>query len=114
MQTLLVVAEMVIAIALIFFILLQRSEGGALGMGGGSSSMGGLFTARGAADTLARTTSILAFLFFAVCIVLNIVALRGRDQTSILDSAAPPSIPAKPAPAPAPALPVGPSVPKPN
>ena len=113
MQTILLVAELIIAIALIFFVLLQRSEGGALGMGGGSSSMVGLFTARGAADTLTRTTSILAFLFFGICIVLNILALKGRDQTSILDSAAPVSAPAKPAPA-APALPVGPSVPKPQ
>jgi len=112
MQTLLLVAELIIAIALIGFVLLQRSEGGALGMGGGSS-MGGLFTARGAADTLTRTTSILAFLFFVTCIVLNIMALKGRDQTSILDSAPSTNIPAKPAPAPAP-LPVGPSVPKPQ
>jgi len=112
MQTMLLVAELVIAIALIGFVLLQRSEGGALGMGGGSS-MGGLFTARGAADTLTRTTSVLAFLFFLTCIVLNILALHGRDQTSILDSAPATNIPAKPAPAPAP-LPVGPSVPKPQ
>src|ERR1043165_7561047 len=96
MQTLLLVAEMIIAIALIGFVLLQRSEGGALGMGGGSS-MGGLFTARGAADTLTRTPSILAFLFFPVCIGLNILALKGRDQTSILDSApAAASVPVKP------------------
>ena len=112
MQTMLVVAELIIAIALIGFVLLQRSEGGALGMGGGGG-MGGLFTARGAADTLTRATSILAFLFFAVCIVLNIMALHGRDQTSILDSAPSTNIPAKPAPAPAP-LPAGPSVPKPR
>ena len=111
MQTLLLVAELIIAVALIGFVLLQRSEGGGLGMGS-SSSMGGLFTPRGAADTLTRTTSILAFLFFGICIVLNILALKGRDQTSILDSA-PVSAPAKPAPA-APALPVGPSVPKPQ
>ena len=111
MQTLLLVAELLIAVALIFFVLLQRSEGGALGIGGGGS-MGGLFTARGAADTLTRTTSILAFLFFATCIALNLLALHGRNETSILDSA-PASTPAKPAPA-APALPVGPSVPKPQ
>ena len=111
MQTLLFVAELIIAVALIGFVLLQRSEGGALGMGGGGG-MGGLFTARGAADTLTRTTAILAFLFFVTCIALNILALHGRDQTSILDSApATTSIPAKPA---APALPVGPSVPKPQ
>jgi len=111
MQTLLRVAELLIAIALIFFVLLQRSEGGALGIGGGGS-MGGLFTARGAADTLTRTTAILAVLFFATCIALNLLALRGRNETSILDSA-PVTAPAKPAPA-APALPIGPSVPKPQ
>ena len=100
MQTMLLVAELVIAIALIGFVLLQRSEGGGLGMGGGSSSMGGLFTARGAADTLTRTTSILAFLFFLTCILLNILALNGRDQSSILDSVPAANIPAKPQPAP--------------
>jgi len=114
MQTLLLVAELIIAVALICFVLLQRSEGGALGIGGGGG-MGGLFTARGAADTLTRTTSILAFLFFLTCIVLNIMALKGRDQTSILDSVSPTTpaktVPAKPA---APALPIGPSVPKPQ
>ena len=114
MQTLLLVAELIIAVALICFVLLQRSEGGALGMGGGGGGMGGLFTARGAADTLTRTTAILAFLFFATCIGLNILALKGRDQTSILDSAPATGagIPAKPV-APAP-LPIGPSVPKPQ
>jgi len=111
MQTLLLVAELLIAIALIFFVLLQRSEGGALGIGGGGS-MGGLFTARGAADTLTRTTAILAVLFFVTCIALNLLALHGRNETSILDSA-PVTAPAKPAPA-APALPIGPSVPKPQ
>jgi len=104
-------AELIFAVALIFFVLLQRSEGGALGMGGGGS-MGGLFTARGAADTLTRTTSILAFLFFALCIGLNLLALHGRNEASILDSA-PVTAPAKSVPAP-PALPIGPSVPKPR
>ena len=61
MQTILVFAELVIAVALIIFVLLQRSEGGALGMGGGGGGgMGGLFSPRGAADTLTRTTAILA------------------------------------------------------
>ena len=111
MQTLLLVAELIIAVALIGFVLLQRSEGGALGMGGGSS-MGGLFTPRGAADTLTRTTAILAFLFFVTCIGLNLLALHGKNETSILDSV-PVPVPAKTAPAPAP-LPIGPSVPKPQ
>jgi preprotein translocase subunit SecG len=116
MQTMLLVAELFIAVALIVFVLLQRSEGGALGMGGGGSGMGGLFTPRGAADTLTRTTAILAFLFFLTCIALNLLALHGRDETSILDSApAPTSSPVKPVtPLPAPATPAGPSVPKPQ
>jgi preprotein translocase subunit SecG len=107
MQTLLLFAELVIAIALIVFVLLQRSEGGALGIGGGGG-MGGLFTPRGAADTLRRTTAILGFLFFATCIALNLVALHGRDETSILDS-----VPVTSTPTPAP-KPVGPSVPVPT
>ncbi|HWA69579.1 MAG TPA: preprotein translocase subunit SecG [Rhizomicrobium sp.] len=113
MQTMLLVAELFIAVALIIFVLLQRSEGGALGMGGGGSGMGGLFSPRGAADTLTRTTAILAFLFFVTCIGLNLLALNGRDEHSILDSApAPTTAPVKPVlPGPAP---VGPSVPKPQ
>lgn len=109
MQTLLLVAELFIAIALIVFVLLQRSEGGGLGMGSGSSNMGGLFSPRGAADTLTRTTAILAGLFFLTCIALNLLALHGRDRTSILDSAPASTSPAKP-----PAAPAAPSVPKPQ
>lgn len=111
MQTLLLVLELFIAIALIVFVLLQRSEGGGLGMGGGSSNMGGLFSPRGAADTLTRTTAILAGLFFLTCIALNLLALHGRDRTSILDSAPATTTPVKPA---APAAPAAPSVPKPQ
>ncbi len=106
MQTLLLVAELVIAISLIIVVLLQRSEGGALGMGGGGGGgMGGLFSPRGAADTLTRTTAVLAALFFLTCIALNLLALHGRPQSSILDSA-----PATTAPA----APATPSVPKPQ
>ncbi|HVW71991.1 MAG TPA: preprotein translocase subunit SecG [Rhizomicrobium sp.] len=112
MQTLLLVAELFIAAALIIVVLLQRSEGGALGMGSGGAGMGGLFTARGAADTLTRTTSILALLFFLTCIGLNLLALHGHDERSILDTTpGTTSTPAKPIQAPAPA---GPSVPKPQ
>jgi preprotein translocase subunit SecG len=118
MQTILVSAELVIAVALIIFVLLQRSEGGALGMGGGGGGgMGGLFSPRGAADTLTRTTSILAVLFFITCIALNILALHGRKPVSILETpvtnrgAAVAPKPKAPATVPAPA---GPQVPKPQ
>ncbi len=59
MQTLLILVELFVSVGLIVVILLQRSEGGALGMGGGGSGLGGLFSPRGAADTLTRTTGIL-------------------------------------------------------
>src|SRR5580692_77002 len=85
MQTLLVAAELMIAAALVVVVLLQRSEGGALGMGGGGSGLGGLFSPRGAADTLTRTTAILAVLFFLTCIALNLIALHGKNEKSILD-----------------------------
>lgn len=118
MQTILVSAELVIAVALIIFVLLQRSEGGALGMGGGGGGgMGGLFSPRGAADTLTRTTAILAALFFLTCVALNILALHGRKEGSILDvpaankAAVAPTQPKPPASVPAPS---GPQVPKPQ
>jgi preprotein translocase subunit SecG len=120
MQTLLLFVELVIAVALVIVVLLQKSEGGALGIGGGGGGgggMGGLFTPRGASDTLTRTTAILAFLFFAVCIALSLLALHGRDERSILDTIpaapAPLSAPKTPAPA-APVQPAAPPVPKPQ
>ena len=115
MQTILVFAELVIAVALIIFVLLQRSEGGALGMGGGGGGgFGGLFSPRGAADTLTRTTAILAALFFLTCLGLNLLALHGRNEQSILDAPVNSQGPAPKAKAPAPIVPAGPSVPKPQ
>jgi len=116
MQTLLVFAELVIAVALIIFVLLQRSEGGALGIGGGGGGgLGGLFSPRGAADTLTRTTAILAALFFLTCVGLNLVALHGRNEKSILDapvtSQGPSTTPKPQAPV---NVPAGPQVPTPR
>lgn len=88
MQAILIVVELVVAVALIVTVLLQRSEGGALGMGGGGSGLGGLFSPRGAADTLTRTTAILAALFFLTCLGLNLLALHGRSEKSFLESPA--------------------------
>jgi preprotein translocase subunit SecG len=117
MQTILVFAELVIAVALIIFVLLQRSEGGALGMGGGGGGMGGLFSPRGAADTLTRTTAILALLFFLTCVGLNLLALHGRNEKSILDTPATSqglSVAPKPKAPANPPVPAGPQVPKPQ
>jgi len=65
-------------------ILLQRSEGGGLGMGGNA---GGLMTVRGSANLLTRTTAILAALFFATAIGLTILSELDRGTDSILDNA---------------------------
>jgi preprotein translocase subunit SecG len=113
MMTLLIAAELMIAVALIVFVLLQRSEGGALGMGGGGSGLGGLFSPRGAADTLTRTTAILAVLFFLVCIALNILARQGHTGPSVPDVL--PGAPTATHPiVPVPVQPGLPSVPKPH
>jgi len=85
MANVLIVAYLLIVLALITVILLQRSEGGGLGMGGNS---GGLLSARGSANLLTRTTAILAALFFATAIGLTILTELDRGTRSILDSAA--------------------------
>ena len=117
MQTVLVVIQLLVSIALVIVILLQRSEGGALGMGGSGGGLGGLFSPRGAGDALTRTTAVLAVAFFATSLALTILALHGRpQQASILDSTplgtSKLAIPAQPAPKPT--APKAPSVPAPH
>ena len=73
-----------IVLGLIAVVLLQRSEGGALGMGGGGVG-GGFMTGRGAANALTRTTSVLAALFFATSLILAIRAGGGESQDDIAD-----------------------------
>jgi preprotein translocase subunit SecG len=81
MQSVLIAIQLLVSIGLIAVVLLQRSEGGALGMGGGGSGLGGLFSPRGAADTLTRTTAILAVLFFLTSLALTLLALHGRNES---------------------------------
>ena len=83
MTTILLTIHILIAIALVGTILLQRNEGGGLGIGGSSS--GGFMTARGTANLLTRTTAILAACFFATSIGLAILAGAGTKTTSIVD-----------------------------
>lgn len=85
MANVLIVAYLLIVLALITVILLQRSEGGGLGMGGNA---GGLISARGSANLMTRTTGILAALFFATAIALSILSSLDGTSRSILDSAA--------------------------
>jgi preprotein translocase subunit SecG len=83
MQTVLLVVHLIIAIALIGVVLLQRSEGGALGIGGGGGA-GSLFSARGVGNTLTRTTAVLAVMFFLTSIGLTVLA-RHTGGGSLFD-----------------------------
>ena len=83
LQTILLVAMILISVALAGVILIQRSEGGALGMGGGPS---GFMTARGAGNLLTKTTWVLAVLFFLCAIGLTILGNVERANRSIVDA----------------------------
>lgn len=80
MATVLLVIHIMVATSMVVIILLQRSEGGALGMGGGS---GGFVTGRGAANLLTRTTAILATVFFLTSIALGIIGHRAPPTSAI-------------------------------
>ena len=83
----LTVVQGIVAAALVGLVLMQRSEGGGLGIGGGGSP-GGLMSARGAADFLTRSTKWLAVLFVVLAIVLAAVAVdttTGREIDTSLD-----------------------------
>jgi preprotein translocase subunit SecG len=83
METVLIVVHLMVVLALVGVVLLQRSEGGGLGIGGGS----GFMTARGAANALTRATAILAAAFFATSLTLSLVARYGEKPIDILDRA---------------------------
>ncbi|CAO4177496.1 preprotein translocase subunit SecG [Methylorubrum populi] len=85
MQTVLIVVHLIIVLALIAVVLLQRSEGG-LGLGGGGGGgVSGFMTGRGQANALTRATAILAALFFTTSITLAIMSHRSAAPRSILD-----------------------------
>jgi preprotein translocase subunit SecG len=98
MFTFLLIVQTLIAASLVSVILMQRSEGGGLGVGGSSS---GFMTARGAADFLTRSTAILGGLFVVLSIVLAAYAGATRRPTTIDTSLANQSVPAGPVTAPA-------------
>lgn len=80
MQTILIVIHLMIVIALVGVVLLQRSEGGGLGIGGGNA-----MSARGAANPLTRITVILGAAFFVTSVSLGLLGRYGTDPTDVLD-----------------------------
>ncbi|AQS41363.1 MAG: Protein translocase subunit secG [Candidatus Tokpelaia hoelldobleri] len=82
MQTVIIVIHLLIVIALVGVVLIQRSEGGGLGIGGGS----GFMSARGTRNTLTRATAILATAFFITSLVLvGLQALPDKSGSDIFD-----------------------------
>jgi preprotein translocase subunit SecG len=92
--TFLLIVQTIIAASLVAVILMQRSEGGGLGVGGSSS---GFMTARGAADFLTRSTAILAAVFVILSIVMAALAGATREPTKVDTSLANQAAPAAPA-----------------
>jgi preprotein translocase subunit SecG len=124
MTTVLLIINLFVTLALIGVVLIQRSEGGGLGIGS-SQGMGSFMSGRGTANLLTRTTAILATIFMALSLALALMnrGTMGVGGHSILDFGPPPAsapgpdgapparhAPVMPAPT-APAKPVGPSVP---
>ena len=120
METVLRVFQLFLALGLIGVVLLQRSEGGGLGIGS-SGGMGSFMSVRGTANLLTRVTGILAFLFMATCLALVLISGPRQQARSIFDQPSPSSpapigqpapgstgqlpTPAAPQPAPQPAAP---------
>ena len=101
----LLIVQTLVATSLIAVILMQRSEGGGLGVGGSSS---GFMTARGAADFLTRSTSVLGGAFIVLSIVMAAIAGVTRQPVQIDTSLANKAMPIeRPSPSTAPGQPVG-------
>jgi preprotein translocase subunit SecG len=110
LNTVLLIIHLFVTLALIGVVLIQRSEGGGLGIGS-SQGMGSFMSGRGTANLLTRTTAILAVIFMALSLTLAVLnrGTSGSTTRSILDTPAPVS-PKAPPPA-APPKPSGPSAP---
>src|SRR5262245_49181417 len=102
MQAFIIVVHLMIVLAMIGFVLLQKSEGGGLGIG----STGGFLSSRGTANVLTRTTAYLAAAFFATSLILSVLAGMHRNPGSIVRPGGS-EAPAAPTPGSAPQTPIG-------
>ena len=102
MTNILLIIHLLLALSLIGVVLLQRSEGGGLGIGGasgGGGGMGGFLTGRGTANLLTRTTAILAAAFMVTSLALTILAGGGGESGSLFGDQPLPSAPMEHTPA---------------
>ncbi len=107
MTTVLLMIHMFVTLALIGVVLIQRNEGGGLGIGS-SQGMGSFMTGRGTANLLTRTTAVLGTIFLVLSLALALLSRgSGNSSRSILDVPPPPvsSAPAAPAAPAAPPIP---------
>ncbi len=87
MQEVVLVIHLILALAIIGLVLLQRSEGGGLGIGGGTAGgLGGFATAHGTANALTKLTVICAILFFATSLTLGILANQKSSADKIFET----------------------------
>lgn len=107
METVVIVIHLMVIIALIALVLLQRSEGGALGIGGGGNFM----SSRGQGNILTRSTAILAVAFFATSIILTVIARLQERPSSILDTVPTATAPVVPVAPGVPTVPTAPTAP---
>ena len=85
LDTVLIVVHIMLVVVLIGLVLLQKSEGGALGIGGGGGGGGGFMSARGAADALTKTTTIVAAAFFLTAILLGVTVKNASRTESVIE-----------------------------
>jgi len=83
MENIILIIHLILALALIGAVLLQRSEGGGLGIGGGGG--GGVMSGRSAAGALTKLTWILAIAFLVTSVSLTVLAVRGSDGDSVIE-----------------------------
>ncbi len=104
MSTIVLVIHLLLAVSLVSVVLLQRSEGGALGIGGGGGG-GGMMSSRGAGNLLTRATAVLAAAFMMTSMGLSMLASNNAVPRSILETT--PAASQEPAEPASPSVPVG-------
>jgi preprotein translocase subunit SecG len=114
MRELIIVIDILAAVALIALVLLQQGKGADMGAAFGSGASQSLFGSRGTANFLTRTTAVLAVIFFGANLALAYLATDHRPRESVTQQVAPPApaVPAAPSAPAAPQVPGAPEVPK--
>ena len=109
LQTLAVVFHVLLAVAIIGIVLLQRGKGADAGAGFGAGASGTVFGARGSASFLSRTTAVLATLFFLTSLGLTYLFSQQKESTSVVDTVTQEAPVPVTSPAPLPSLPATPA-----